>query len=382
MGAEISGAALNAGSSILSTGLSGIFGRNQQKRQHQYDLELTQLNQEYGREMLKRQQDWQLQMWQAENEYNTASNQRKRLEEAGLNPYLMLDGGNAGTASSVTSPSSSPGNGSNTVSPFTVDTSGIKAAGNAFADYVNYANDYKSEQSRIKAATDSEQANAATAKAEASVAQAKAVETLEGIKLDNNNKDISNQITTLQRDLLQDTYDAQVNEAKTRADNARQELQGKILQNLLTSKTINTYDENFNRQMAFLSAQTLTQLAVKNLTEKQAITEIQNAWKTHCEAYGVHFNNQIVAKTAQAMIDKAYYEAEAIRTNLGPDNIFKVGYGAVQDFYQGIRDTKNALGNTYDKAVELGKKYGPIAPPVIYGFGNYIRKRYFKPRWR
>lgn len=35
------------------------------------------------------------------NEYNSAINQRKRLEEAGLNPYLMMDGGSAGTAATA-----------------------------------------------------------------------------------------------------------------------------------------------------------------------------------------------------------------------------------------------------------------------------------------
>lgn len=35
------------------------------------------------------------------NDYNSAKNQRKRLEEAGLNPYLMMDGGSAGTASTA-----------------------------------------------------------------------------------------------------------------------------------------------------------------------------------------------------------------------------------------------------------------------------------------
>ena len=35
------------------------------------------------------------------NDYNSAKNQRARLEEAGLNPYLMLDGGSAGTATTA-----------------------------------------------------------------------------------------------------------------------------------------------------------------------------------------------------------------------------------------------------------------------------------------
>lgn len=36
-----------------------------------------------------------------QNEWNSAKNQRARLEEAGLNPYLMLDGGSAGIATSA-----------------------------------------------------------------------------------------------------------------------------------------------------------------------------------------------------------------------------------------------------------------------------------------
>lgn len=39
-------------------------------------------------------------MFQEQNEYNSASAQRQRLEAAGLNPYLMLDGGDAGSAGS------------------------------------------------------------------------------------------------------------------------------------------------------------------------------------------------------------------------------------------------------------------------------------------
>lgn len=46
-----------------------------------------------------------LDMWNLENQYNSANAQRERLEEAGLNPYLMMNGGNAGVAGSVDSAS-------------------------------------------------------------------------------------------------------------------------------------------------------------------------------------------------------------------------------------------------------------------------------------
>lgn len=40
-------------------------------------------------------------IWQEQMEYNSASAQRKRLQDAGLNPYLMMDGGNAGVMQSA-----------------------------------------------------------------------------------------------------------------------------------------------------------------------------------------------------------------------------------------------------------------------------------------
>lgn len=39
-------------------------------------------------------------MWNLQNEYNTPENQRARLEAAGINPYLMLDGSSTGVAQS------------------------------------------------------------------------------------------------------------------------------------------------------------------------------------------------------------------------------------------------------------------------------------------
>lgn len=82
------------------------------------NLDIAQMNNQYNRENLERQIDEQWKMWNAENEYNSASAQRARLEEAGLNPYMMMSGGSAGTASSMSSPSAAP-----------ADTSGTQQTG-------------------------------------------------------------------------------------------------------------------------------------------------------------------------------------------------------------------------------------------------------------
>ena len=78
--------------------------RKNTKDTNQTNLEIAQMGNEYNMAMLDKQIQEQWKMWQAENEYNSASAQRARLEAAGLNPYLMMDGGNAGSASSMTAP--------------------------------------------------------------------------------------------------------------------------------------------------------------------------------------------------------------------------------------------------------------------------------------
>lgn len=52
-------------------------------------------------DLVENQQQFQTDMWNKNNEYNSASSQRERLEAAGLNPYLMMNGGSAGTASAM-----------------------------------------------------------------------------------------------------------------------------------------------------------------------------------------------------------------------------------------------------------------------------------------
>lgn len=66
---------------------------------------INQANIDYSREAWANEVAYNWEMWNATNEYNSASSQMKRLKDAGLNPYMMMDGGDAGTASSSSAPS-------------------------------------------------------------------------------------------------------------------------------------------------------------------------------------------------------------------------------------------------------------------------------------
>lgn len=64
------------------------------------NYEINQLNNQFNQAEAQKQRQHELAMWNMNNEYNSPSSQRSRLEAAGLNPYIMMNGGSAGTASS------------------------------------------------------------------------------------------------------------------------------------------------------------------------------------------------------------------------------------------------------------------------------------------
>ena len=77
------GAAGAIGGALLSS--------NSQNSANSTNMAINQMNNAFNEKEALRARRFQLEMWNRENEYNTASAQRQRLSEAGLNPYLMMD---------------------------------------------------------------------------------------------------------------------------------------------------------------------------------------------------------------------------------------------------------------------------------------------------
>lgn len=97
------GAAIAGGTNLAS----GILNNRSVDKANATNLKIAQMNNEWSERMLDKQNAYNTEMWNKTNEYNTAANQRKRLEEAGINPYMMLNG-SAGTATSQTSAGVNP----------------------------------------------------------------------------------------------------------------------------------------------------------------------------------------------------------------------------------------------------------------------------------
>lgn len=97
--APIVGGAIAGAGSILG-GALGLFGSS---KAASASLQATRETNKANRELAEYQNEWNLAQWNRQNAYNTPVEQRKRYEEAGINPYFALGNMNSGNAESLMS---------------------------------------------------------------------------------------------------------------------------------------------------------------------------------------------------------------------------------------------------------------------------------------
>lgn len=103
----------------LGTVISGAIGAKSTADTNKTNLKINQMNNDFNAREAQKARDFQLDMWNRENEYNSASSQRKRLEDAGYNPYM--NGAQAGTATGMSGTSAATAAGAASQIPYTPD---------------------------------------------------------------------------------------------------------------------------------------------------------------------------------------------------------------------------------------------------------------------
>lgn len=99
--------------------ISGAIGAKSTSDTNKTNLKINQMNNDFNAREAQKARDFQLDMWDKENEYNSASSQRKRLEEAGYNPYMS--DAQAGTATGMSGTSAASAAGAAPQIPYTPD---------------------------------------------------------------------------------------------------------------------------------------------------------------------------------------------------------------------------------------------------------------------
>lgn len=107
----------------IATGIGALggalFGKKSTDSTNKTNLKINQMNNDFNAREAQKARDFQLDMWNRENEYNKASSQRKRLEEAGYNPYMS--DAQAGTATGMSGTSAATAAGAAPQVPYIPD---------------------------------------------------------------------------------------------------------------------------------------------------------------------------------------------------------------------------------------------------------------------
>lgn len=270
----------------VSSAIGNAVSTNKANKQN---LAINQMNNEFNASEAEKARQFQLDMWNRTNEYNSASAQRSRLEEAGLNPYLMMNGGSAGTAQS--SGASAPASASAPLSMQRQDFSGL---GNALSSALQIANQTKETN-----------ANVQSLQSQKSLFDAQANSILSNVdwwKLGPEYKKWS-QMTGLARVGLQFQTDKQNLRNMTWSGNLVKAQHLGILLDNKAKSIVNKYlDEGQRLQLDLLASQYYDAMASGHLKYQQAKSEITKRILMSAEANGYKINNHIAEETSDAYI--------------------------------------------------------------------------------
>lgn len=250
--------------------------------------------------VIENQQQYQTDMWNKQNEYNSPTAQRERLEAAGLNPYMMMNGGSAGVAGTVGGTSgSSPGVPNSpsaqgihppTATPYSADYSGVgEGVGKAIETVMNLKN--SASERGVK------DASADNLRIEGKYLAAKRVAEL--YKMYNDAKN-DNERTAIQKFIASIDGDLKASQMAVNSENMskiRMETQLLVTENLFRQQELNFLPQAQKLQLSQGAADIALKYANKNLTEKQARHEIEKLAETVVRANGQAMQNQYDADT-------------------------------------------------------------------------------------
>lgn len=301
-------------SNIASSGISAAAGTAATAMTNAANKDIAQMNNAFNEKMFNKQigynkemyqqqlgDQWQFyndakqnqwDMFEATNEYNSASAQRERLEAAGLNPNLMMSGGNAGVATSTsgTSGSAPSGQGVNppTAAPYSADYSGL-------ADAVGSAIDTYTQLSLAKSQRGKMNAEENNLRIEGKYKAASMIADIES-KMQNTKSQAAKTameqlLVGVQKDLMAAQTDKVKGETTYNAILAR----GAAIDNLSKSEMLKVLPQQLQNQLMQQTADIAVRWAQRDLTKKQVEHEIEKIANTiaNTDATQVQTNGNI-----------------------------------------------------------------------------------------
>lgn len=343
---------------------------------NQNNMAINRMNNEFNAAEAEKARQFQLDMWNRTNDYNSASSQRQRLEEAGLNPYLMMNGGSAGVAQS--SGSTSP---ASAAPPLAMQRQDFTGLSNALSSALQIANQTKETN-----------ANVQTLQSQKSLFDAQANSILSNVdwwKLGPEYKKWS-QMTGLARIGLQFQADRQnLRNMQWSGNLVKAQRLGVLLDNQ-SKQVLNKYlDEGQRLQLNLTAAQYYDAMASGHLRYQQAKSEITKRLVMDAEAKGLRINNKIAENTADSYMRALNAEYAASydinspftegKDSYIPSSVLKSRMDALNSKWQFDKrywsEGLNALGTVGNAVGNVGNLRKPGARNT-YVYGNKTYNRY------
>lgn len=344
--------------------VGGLFNKSSQSSANRQNLQIAQMNNEFNERMLERQIDYNydmfnrqasfsnkqlekqnafneamadkanaftLSMWNKANEYNSPENQRARLESAGLNPYMMMNGGNAGTAQFASGTSASSGSsgmpsvgGINTptatpvqVAPETLDLTPAANMLSRMADQLLTEQKQTADIANIDAMTEAQ-------KIENKYKVSQIVSELQNRMADTRNKKLQ---STYQNIINQFTADNQIADLKRKnqeVKNMKMSYELSQVEVAMRQEQLKQLPEQLRLSVATAYADISLKYAQGELTRTQAKHEIEKTLETMSKRMGIDLDNDLKVQISDDLVKKAQAEATRALNNAGPDTPFKL----------------------------------------------------------
>lgn len=370
-----SAALIGAGAAVAGSAISGVSSASATNKTNEANKEIAQMNNEFNEKMLQKQMDYNKEMynqqlgdqwsfyndakanaWQmfdATNEYNSASAQRQRLEAAGLNPYLMMNGGSAGTATSTTgatgtSPTSQAVT-PPTATPYSADYSGIAAG---LSDALGRIQDYLTKDAPEMELT---KAKAENMRIENKYKAARSVAELSQIISNTQNEKekvaLQKISTGIQKSLAASTVDVN----NQRISNMQTEQGLMNVQKLMADKQLSFMDTSQKLEVAQRLSQIQLAQAQGQLTRKQAEHEVEKIAETQVrtslgieQITGQQLSNQ--SQRQQNRFDAATFND---RVQTVKEELFNIAFdadkvGLLKTVGKGVRAAGSVAKDIYD----------------------------------
>lgn len=278
--------------------LGGLLGKNSQDSANKTNILINRENNQFAAEQAQLNRNYQTAMWNKSNDYNSAFSQRQRLEAAGLNPYLMMNGGSAGTAQSVQgSAAASAGNAH--VEAFD-PSSYVNGASNSISGAINsyYANLERSNNAtQMAAQSQLMEEQARNWRIKNTYETLRQQYEINKLSHDSNNSFETYMLNKAKRKLAWENFSSDVTyrQNEVKLQNQLQELNAmgiieKTLNNSMLEVQLNYLPQKFRAEIKSIMADVALKYAQGQLTRQQAKTEVFRTMQERTNVKTAEFN--------------------------------------------------------------------------------------------